>query len=172
MYGKPWALLFYGHPRQRTCRTSLDAIGLHADPEEAPSDDHRAHGGSVAGGWPMGATRQHFSVALRARRHQTTNSVNRSCALAIMSDSDANVPSDAAITNKLRDVVISIHKSGKTEDLTVKRVRARAEKELGLSEGFFKTSSEWKGKSEQQIRGNVVCPPCIYSRLNANSDPI
>lgn len=74
-----------------------------------------------------------------------------------MSDSDSNQPSDKVIADKLRDVVISIHKSGKPEDLTVKRVRARAEKELGLAEGFFKTSSTWKEKSQEQITSSVVC---------------
>ncbi|KAF2850229.1 hypothetical protein T440DRAFT_108924 [Plenodomus tracheiphilus IPT5] len=68
-----------------------------------------------------------------------------------MSDSDGNQPSAAIISSKLRDVVIAIHKSGKTDDLTVKRVRARAEKELGLDEGFLKTDANWKQKSQEEI---------------------
>ncbi|KAH9874135.1 hypothetical protein IAQ61_004764 [Plenodomus lingam] len=68
-----------------------------------------------------------------------------------MSDSDQNLPSEAAIATKLRDIVIAIHKSGNTDDLTVKRVRARAEKELGLDDGFFKTNPVWKQKSQEQI---------------------
>ncbi|CAN9250703.1 unnamed protein product [Alternaria alternata] len=68
-----------------------------------------------------------------------------------MSDSEADRPSEATITNRLRDIVIAIHKSGKSDDLTVKRVRARAEKELGLNDGFFKTDSAWKEKSQKTI---------------------
>ncbi|KAH7356345.1 hypothetical protein BKA66DRAFT_574622 [Pyrenochaeta sp. MPI-SDFR-AT-0127] len=68
-----------------------------------------------------------------------------------MSNSDRDVPSETTISDRLRDVVIAIHKSGKTDDLTVKRVRARVEKELGLDEGFFKTDSSWKGKSQAAI---------------------
>jgi hypothetical protein len=73
-----------------------------------------------------------------------------------MSDSEADRPSEAAISTRLRDIVISIHKSGKSDDLTVKRVRARAEKELGLDEGFFKTDSTWKHKSQKVIVDAVV----------------
>ncbi|KAJ4375837.1 hypothetical protein N0V83_001114 [Neocucurbitaria cava] len=68
-----------------------------------------------------------------------------------MSGSEGGLPSEAAISNKLRDVVVAIHKTGKTEELTVKRVRARAERELGLDEGFFKTNSSWKQKSQDAI---------------------
>lgn len=74
-----------------------------------------------------------------------------------MSDSEDNLPSDAAISTKLREVVIAIHKSGNEGDLTVKRVRARAEEELGLPADFFKTSSVWKEKSQNQIKHAVVC---------------
>ncbi|KAI8938657.1 hypothetical protein NX059_004527 [Plenodomus lindquistii] len=68
-----------------------------------------------------------------------------------MSDSEGGLPSAAVISDKLRHVVIAIHKSGNTDDLTVKRVRARAEKELGLDEGFLKTDSTWKAKSQAEI---------------------
>ncbi|USP77688.1 hypothetical protein yc1106_04962 [Curvularia clavata] len=68
-----------------------------------------------------------------------------------MSDPESEMPSEAAITSKLRDIVIAIHKSGNTDDLTVKRVRARAEKELGLDEGFFKSDASWKDKSQKAI---------------------
>jgi len=73
-----------------------------------------------------------------------------------MSDSERDGPSEATIATKLRDTVIAIHKSGKDDDLTVKRVRARAEKELGLEEGFFKTNSTWKQKSQELIVDAVV----------------
>lgn len=73
-----------------------------------------------------------------------------------MSHSERERPSEATISNKLRDTVIAIHKSGNAADLTVKRVRARAEKELGLDEGFFKTDSIWKQKSQTEIVDAVV----------------
>lgn len=73
-----------------------------------------------------------------------------------MSDPESEMPSEAAITSKLRDIVIAIHKSGNTDDLTVKRVRARAEKELGLDEGFFKSDASWKDKSQKAIVDAVV----------------
>jgi hypothetical protein len=79
----------------------------------------------------------------------------------IMSDSGGDRPSEAAIASKLRDVVIAIHRTGKTEDLTVKRVRARAEQELALEDGFFKTDASWKQKSQDQIVDAVVgAVPC------------
>jgi hypothetical protein len=74
-----------------------------------------------------------------------------------MSDSEAGRPSEASIANKLRDIVIDIHRTGKSDDLTVKRIRARAETELGLDEGFFKTDASWKQKSQDQIKDAVVC---------------
>lgn len=86
-------------------------------------------------------------------RRSSTPSLN---VLSTMSDSGADRPSEATISNKLRDIVIAIHKSGKSEDLTVKRVRARAEKELALDEGFFKTDSTWKEKSQKAIVDAVV----------------
>lgn len=73
-----------------------------------------------------------------------------------MSGSERDTPSDAQIASKLRDVVIAIHKSGKTDDLTVKRVRARAEKELGLDDGFFKRDASWKDRSQKTIVDAVV----------------
>lgn len=74
----------------------------------------------------------------------------------VMSGSERDTPSDAQIASKLRDVVIAIHKSGKTDDLTVKRVRARAEKELGLDDGFFKRDASWKDRSQKTIVDAVV----------------
>jgi hypothetical protein len=73
-----------------------------------------------------------------------------------MSDSEADIPSEASITRALRDVVISIHTSGNSDDLTVKRVRTRAEEELGLPAGFFK-NHDWKQKSHELIHEAVVC---------------
>ena len=73
-----------------------------------------------------------------------------------MSDSETvDIPTEATISRALRDVVISIHKSGNTDDLTVKRVRARAEQQLGLPGGFLK-SEDWKQKSQSLIHDAVV----------------
>jgi hypothetical protein len=79
-----------------------------------------------------------------------------------MSDSEADVPSEAAISRALRDVVVSIHKSGKEDDLTVKRVRTRAEDKLRLPNGFFQ-HEDWKQKSKELILEAVVC---IYGHLS------
>lgn len=69
--------------------------------------------------------------------------------------SDSEQPSDAAILRKLQDVVISLHKAGNTDDLTVKRVRARAEQALGLLDGLLK-GADWKQKSQDAIVEAVV----------------
>ncbi|KAF2023503.1 hypothetical protein EK21DRAFT_80742 [Setomelanomma holmii] len=74
-----------------------------------------------------------------------------------MSDSEADLPSEATISQKLRDVVIAFHKAGKEDDLTLKRVRARTETELSLPDGLLK-SSEWKQKSKDVIEA-AVSPP-------------
>lgn len=76
-----------------------------------------------------------------------------------MADAHASLPSAATISSKLRDVVVAIYQSGNTDDLTVKRVRARAEAELGLDAGFFKTDARWKEKSKDEIAQCVVCVP-------------
>ncbi|KAF2661845.1 hypothetical protein K491DRAFT_618953 [Lophiostoma macrostomum CBS 122681] len=79
-----------------------------------------------------------------------------------MSDSEAaGLPSDATISRALRDVVISTYKSGKTDDLTVKRVRTGAETQLELPEGFFKKHGTWNKKSKDIILEAVVsiCRP-------------
>ncbi|RHZ57965.1 hypothetical protein CDV55_104980 [Aspergillus turcosus] len=76
-------------------------------------------------------------------------------------DSDSNQsaaaskPSDEALEKALRDAVAKIYRSGKMEELTVKRVRLAAERALGLEEGFFKGDSAWKSKSDQAIKDEV-----------------
>lgn len=77
------------------------------------------------------------------------------------SDSDfapekSSIPSDAALEQGLRDSVVAIFASGKLEDLTVRRVRVAVEKKLGLKEGFFKRTPEWKAHSDQIIKDEVV----------------
>lgn len=69
--------------------------------------------------------------------------------------SDTEEPSEAAVLNKLRDIVFSLHKAGNTDDLTIKRVRMRAEEALGLPDGLLK-GSEWKQKSQAAITDAVV----------------
>jgi hypothetical protein len=74
-----------------------------------------------------------------------------------MSDSDTPLPpSDEAISQALRHVVVSLHKAGNTNELTVKRVRTRAEDSLGLPAGYFKGDQRWKQKSHQVILDAVV----------------
>jgi hypothetical protein len=74
-----------------------------------------------------------------------------------MSDSDTSpLPSEEAIAKALQNVVLSLHKAGDTENLTIKRVRARAEKSLGLPANFFKADQFWKQKSDKVIKEAVV----------------
>lgn len=73
----------------------------------------------------------------------------------------ATVPSDAVLEQALRDEVAVIFKSGNMEELTVKRVRLAAEKKLGLEEGFFKTKGDWKTRSDQIIKDEVVRPQAV-----------
>lgn len=67
-------------------------------------------------------------------------------------------PSDKQIDKALRDVVADTFKSGKTDELTVKRMRLAAEKALGIEDGFFRGDSVWKVKSDQIIKEEVVSP--------------
>jgi hypothetical protein len=73
-----------------------------------------------------------------------------------MSDIETDMPSEAAISQKLRDIVVALHKTGNSDDLTVKRVRTRAETELSLPPGFLKTNPDWKQKSQSAIVDAVV----------------
>jgi hypothetical protein len=95
-----------------------------------------------------------------------------------MSGSEGGLPSEATISQKLRDVVISIHRTGKEEDLTIKRIRARAEKELSLPDGFLKKDASWKQKSQDTISDAVVSviimtftPMLTMSRINTARKP-
>ncbi|KAJ5998741.1 Transcriptional regulator [Penicillium sp. IBT 35674x] len=67
----------------------------------------------------------------------------------------STTPSDKQLEKGLRDEVAGIFKSGNMEELTVKRVRLAAEKKLGLAEGYFKTTGDWKARSEQIIKAEV-----------------
>lgn len=64
-------------------------------------------------------------------------------------------PTDAVIEKELRDVIRNIHASGRPEELTVKRVRAAAEKSLSLDEGFLKQDA-WKNRSKTFIEREAV----------------
>lgn len=83
-----------------------------------------------------------------------------------MSDSEpSGRPTDASISRALQGVVKALFDEGKVEELTVKRVRTRAEADLGLSAGFFKDDQKWKQKSHDIIHAAVVrigFPFCIY----------
>ncbi|KAJ5725900.1 uncharacterized protein N7483_007257, partial [Penicillium malachiteum] len=66
-----------------------------------------------------------------------------------------SVPSDQTIEKGLRDEVAGIFKTGNMEELTVKRVRLAAEKKLGITEGYFKQTGNWKARSEEIIKSEV-----------------
>ncbi|KAJ5510445.1 hypothetical protein N7453_002548 [Penicillium expansum] len=79
-----------------------------------------------------------------------------------MSDSESeaevevpNTPSDQTLEKGLRDQVATIFKSGNMEELTVKRVRLAAEETLGLTAGYFKSTGDWKARSENIIKDEV-----------------
>jgi hypothetical protein len=76
------------------------------------------------------------------------------------------LPSDKALERGLRDKVAAIFYSGNMEELTVKRVRLAAEKKLGLQEGFFKTTGDWKARSDQIIKDEVVRLQFVGRRAN------
>lgn len=82
------------------------------------------------------------------------------------SEADApEVPSDKVLEQGLRDEVAAIFKSGNMDDLTVKRVRLAVEKKLGLEEGFFKSTDDWKSRSDQIIKDEVVRPSHLLSAV-------
>ncbi|KAI5287465.1 hypothetical protein KEM54_005980, partial [Ascosphaera aggregata] len=64
-------------------------------------------------------------------------------------------PAHKALVQALRDATARIYRTKSPENLTVKRIRTEAEKELGVEEGFFKGSAEWKDKSSTIIRDEV-----------------
>ena len=69
--------------------------------------------------------------------------------------SDAS-PSNSLLEDTLRYTVQQIYRSRNMEDLTVKRVRRTAEKQLNLEDDYFKNNSVWKEKSKNIIRSEVV----------------
>lgn len=71
-------------------------------------------------------------------------------------DSSNSIPSDDRLEKALRNSVANIFRTGKLEELTVKRVRRATETALGLEEGFFKAHEEWKTRSDQIIKDEAV----------------
>ncbi|GAM40888.1 transcriptional regulator [Talaromyces pinophilus] len=67
-------------------------------------------------------------------------------------DSSNSIPSDDRLEKALRNSVANIFRTGKLEELTVKRVRRATETALGLEEGFFKAHEKWKTRSDQIIK--------------------
>ncbi|KAJ5965525.1 hypothetical protein N7481_012239 [Penicillium waksmanii] len=66
-----------------------------------------------------------------------------------------NIPSDKTLEQALRDEVTSRFETGRREEITVKRVRLAVEEELKLEGGFFRTTGDWKAKSEEIIVNQV-----------------
>ncbi|KAL6240128.1 hypothetical protein BDW75DRAFT_197035 [Aspergillus navahoensis] len=62
---------------------------------------------------------------------------------------------DKELERALRETVAKIFKTGRMEELTVKRVRLAAEKTLQLEEGFFKSNGDWKARSDMIIKDEV-----------------
>ena len=77
--------------------------------------------------------------------------------MSVSSSSSETTPSDTELEEALRNAVRKTIEAGNTEGLTVKRVRVCVERDLGLSEGFFK-ESEWKDRSKVIIEEEAVSP--------------
>ena len=74
-------------------------------------------------------------------------------------------PADTVLEKALCDVVRAFYDSGKSDNLTVKRVRKAAEESLDLEEDFFK-SPMWKDRSKRVIEEAFVSlPRTIVSSL-------
>jgi hypothetical protein len=71
-------------------------------------------------------------------------------------NSSNSLPSDDRLEKALRNTVANIFRTGKLDELTVKRVRLATETALGLEEGFFKAHEEWKTRSDQIIKDEAV----------------
>ena len=67
-------------------------------------------------------------------------------------------PSEPTLIQALLDAVTHIYEHGNKDELTIKRVRARAEQENALSEGFF-GKGYWRAKSKVIIYEAVVSAP-------------
>lgn len=72
------------------------------------------------------------------------------------SEAEAAVPSDQALEKALRNEVVEKYKAKNWEELTVKRVRRAVEEKLGLDQGFFRNTGNWKTNSEDVIKDEFV----------------
>ncbi|KAL4779806.1 hypothetical protein BJX76DRAFT_339683 [Aspergillus varians] len=78
--------------------------------------------------------------------------------------------SDKGLERALRETVANIFKTGKTDELTVKRVRLATEKALHIEEGFFKSNSDWKARSDQVIKNEVEVQDTAAQESKANKE--
>jgi hypothetical protein len=72
------------------------------------------------------------------------------------SEAETAVPSDQALEKALRNEVVVKYAAKNWEELTVKRVRRAVEEHLGLEQGFFKNTGNWKTNSEDIIKDEFV----------------
>lgn len=63
---------------------------------------------------------------------------------------------DAKIESTIRNIIEELYSSNKLEELTVKRVRAAAEKRLELPVDWFRHDDEWKDRSSVFIKTTTV----------------
>lgn len=63
--------------------------------------------------------------------------------------------SETRLEKALRDAVEETFKAD-PEQLTVKRLRSKVEKDLGLDDGFFKSDAAWNARSKEVIQSEVV----------------
>ncbi|KAJ5692490.1 hypothetical protein N7462_001913 [Penicillium macrosclerotiorum] len=79
------------------------------------------------------------------------------------------VPADNVLEQGLRDEVAAIFNAGNMEELTVKRVRVAVEKKLGLEEGFFKGTGNWKAQSDKIIKQEAEMHDNMSEAADANT---
>lgn len=72
------------------------------------------------------------------------------------SEAEAAVPSRLELERALRHEVAAKYKAKNYEELTVKRVRRAVEEKLGLEQGYFRTTGNWKADSEHIIKDEFV----------------
>lgn len=79
------------------------------------------------------------------------------------------MPTEAQLEKALRNAVQAHFRNPENVESSPNALRAHAEKELGLDEGFFK-SGEWKVKSKSIIQDQFVCsePPAQNKATRTN----
>lgn len=73
---------------------------------------------------------------------------------------------DKDLEASLLAIVKELFSGPSREDLSVNTVRTKCEKENGLEEGFF-AKGEWKSKSKELIKNQVVCHPSRLSIVSS-----